>query len=138
MAAVAFDYSVAAVAGVPAANLLAMRGADPQWTVPAGHPFTLLLPRAAYVAPAGAVAGQALPSSTICAALGGGLALPPNAAGFNVLGDSPSVPLFSIPPARMELGSGQLRRALLRLGRMLTKCVGWQSCLTQCDMTMNA
>ena len=65
MAAAAFDYSVAAVVGVPAANLLALRGADPQWTVPAGHPFTLLLPRAAYGAPAGAVAGQALPSSTM-------------------------------------------------------------------------
>ena len=100
MAAAAMDYSVGAVVGVLPAGLLVMRGADPQWTIPAGHPFVLLLPNAAYVAPAGAVAGQALPLSTMCDALGGSLALPPNAAGF--AGAAP-IPLSSIPPNRMEL-----------------------------------
>lgn len=107
MPAAAMDYSVGAVVGVPPAGMLVLRGADPQWTIPAGHPFVLLLPNAAYVAPAGAVAGRALPSSTVCAALGGGLALPPHAAGFAGAG---SVALTSIPPTRMEL---VLRRALV-------------------------
>ena len=64
------DFSVAAPAGVPVAAVILLRGADPLVTIPPGHPYPQLRPGANYVVPPGALAGQALPFSTLQGTLG--------------------------------------------------------------------
>ena len=64
------DFSIAAPAGVAAAAVLVLRGADPMITIPVGHVYLTLRPSAPFVVPPGAVAGSALPFSRIQGPLG--------------------------------------------------------------------
>jgi len=64
------NYSVPDPGGLAPAALVALRGADPMITIPAGHVYLRLRPSAPYVIPPGALAGSALPFSHLQATLG--------------------------------------------------------------------